>query len=50
MSAHYKNGHYRKAVLEDFSEMGMHIWQKNEKFRLKWEILKIKAENGKFKR
>jgi hypothetical protein len=24
MSAHYKNGHYKMAVLDDFSEMCMH--------------------------
>jgi hypothetical protein len=28
MSAHYKN-------VEDFSEMGMHIWLKNENFKNK---------------
>jgi hypothetical protein len=35
MSTHYKNGHHFLAVLDDFSENGMYIWLKNEKFGLK---------------
>jgi hypothetical protein len=34
-SVHYKNRHYKMAVLDDFSEMCMYIWMKNGKFRLK---------------
>jgi hypothetical protein len=28
-SVHYKNRHYKTAVLDDFSENGIYIWMKN---------------------